>query len=199
MTKEKIWVVFKVTVSVLIISLLNYYLISGANLSMQIGFVLLGILIILNIFFNQSKKRIEKVVYTWCAVLLILIGARSYVMDSFEPYLDRATDITYEIRTSLKNANGNFSDMAIVTGEHGWDRLYLLPPRTDINKFLKKNNLTWQGDKKENVKYQDDTALLIFTLGYKVSCYAEISSEDSTADFAEVAQVNNFTNSFKDD
>ena len=199
MTKEKIWVAFKVTVSVLIIGLLNYYLISVANLSMQIGFVLLGILIIINIFFNQSKKRIEKVVYTWCAVLLILIGARSYVMDSFEPYSDRATDITYEIRTSLKNANGNFSDMAIVTGKYGWDRLYFLPPRTDVNEFLRKNNLTWQGDKKEDIKYQDDTALLIFMLGYKVSCYAEIKKEDSAVDFSEVAQVNNFTNSVKDD
>lgn len=199
MTKETIWLVFKVTVSVLIIGLLNYYLISGNSLSMQIGFVLLGILIILNIFFKQSKKRIEKVVYTICAVLLMLIGARSYGMDRFEPFSDRATDITYEIRTSLKNANGNFSDMAIVTGKHEWDRLYLLPPRTDVNKFLKKKNLTWQGDKKENIKYQDDTALLIFALGYKVSCYAEIKSEDSTANFSEVAQVNNFINSFKDD
>ncbi|WP_169314670.1 hypothetical protein [Acetobacterium woodii] len=193
------WVVLKVTISVLIIGLLNYYIISGANLSMQIGFVLLGVLIILNIFFNQSKKRIEKILYTLCAVLLMLIGARSYVMDSFEPYLDRATDITYEIRTSLKNANGDFSDMVIATGQHGWNRLYLLPPRTDINKFLKKNNLTWQGDKKENIKYQDDTALLIFTLGYKVSCYAEIKSEDSIVDFSEVTQVNNVTNSFSDD
>ncbi|AFA47788.1 hypothetical protein Awo_c10020 [Acetobacterium woodii DSM 1030] len=199
MTKDMTWVVLKVTISVLIIGLLNYYIISGANLSMQIGFVLLGVLIILNIFFNQSKKRIEKILYTLCAVLLMLIGARSYVMDSFEPYLDRATDITYEIRTSLKNANGDFSDMVIATGQHGWNRLYLLPPRTDINKFLKKNNLTWQGDKKENIKYQDDTALLIFTLGYKVSCYAEIKSEDSIVDFSEVTQVNNVTNSFSDD
>ena len=199
MTKDMIWVVFKVTVSVLIIGLFNYYLISGANLSMQIGLVLLGILIILNIFFVQSKKRIEKVVYTLCAVLLMLIGARSYVMDSCELYLDRATDITYEIRTSLKNANGNFSDMAIVTGKHGWDHLYLLPPRTDVNKKKKKNHLTWQGDKKENIKYQDDTALLIFTLGYKVSCYADIKREDSTADFSEVSQINNVTNEFKDD
>jgi len=62
MTKDMIWVLFKVTIGVLIIGLLNYYLISGINLSMQIGFVLLGILIILNIFFYQSKKRIEKVV-----------------------------------------------------------------------------------------------------------------------------------------
>lgn len=171
----------------------------GVNLSMQITFVLLGILIIVDIFFKQSKKRIKKFVFTLCAVFLMLIGVRSYVMDSYEPYLDRATDISYEIRTSLKNANGNFSDMAIVTGKHGWDRLYLLPPRTDVNKFLKKNNLTWQGDKKENIKYQDDAALLIFTLGYKVSCYAEIKREDSATDFVGVAQVNNFTNSFKDE
>ncbi|KAF5078953.1 hypothetical protein DSECCO2_134430 [anaerobic digester metagenome] len=165
---------------------------------MQITFVLLGILILINIFFNQSKKRIEKFVYTLCALFLVLTGVRSYVMDSYEPYLDRATDITYEMRTSLKNANGNFSDMAIVTGKHGWDRLYLLPPRTDVNAFLKKDNLVWQGDKKENIKYQDDTGLLIFTLGNKVTCYAEIKKEDSAADFSEVSQINNITNSFKD-
>jgi len=67
---------------------------------------------------------------------------------------------------------------------------------TDVNKFLKKNDLTWQGDKKENIKYQDDTALLIFTLGYKVTCYAEIKREDTTADFSEVVQVNHVINSF---
>lgn len=137
MIKKKLWMLSKLTISILIIGLLNYYLISGTNLSMQIGFILLGILIILNIFSNQTNK-IEKVVYSWCAMLLILVGARSYGIDSFEPYQDRATDISYEIRTSLKNTNGNFSEMAIVTGTNRWDRLYLLPPYTDVNKFLKK-------------------------------------------------------------
>lgn len=52
---------------------------------------------------------------------------------------------------------------------------------------------------KKTIKYQDDTALLILTLGYKVTCYAEIKREESATDFVGVAQVNNFTNSFKDE
>lgn len=95
MTKETIWTIFKVMLSLLIIGLLTFYLLTGTNLSMQIGFVLLGILIILNIVLNQSKKRVVKFLYIWCAVLLMLIGARTYLIDRFEPYLDRATDISY--------------------------------------------------------------------------------------------------------
>jgi len=44
MTKETIETILKVTFSLLIIGLLNFYLITGTNLSMQIGFVFLGIL-----------------------------------------------------------------------------------------------------------------------------------------------------------
>lgn len=186
----------KQVLSILIIGLLSVYLVTGNDLTMQIGLILSGILIILNIVLNQSTKRIAKLLYICCAILLILIGAHAYFIDLSEPYLDRATDVTYEIRTALKQSNGNFDTMGIVTGKHAWDRLYLLPPLTDVKEFLKQNNLSWYGDKKENIKYQKDTALIIFTLGNKVSCYAEIKQEDSKTDLSEVVQVNNVINSF---
>lgn len=199
MIKENTWIILRVILSLIIIGLLTVTLLTGIRLSMQIGFVLLGVLLILNIVLNKSKNKIIKILYICSAVFMIFIGLFTFIADSYKPYQDRATDLSYEIRTSLKNPNGNVVDMRNMTNNYAWDTMYILTPYTDVNEFLRKNKLYWYGDKKENIKYLDDIDLLVFTLGSKVSCYAEIKISDSSIDFSEIVNKNNGINSYKAD
>lgn len=73
-------------------------------------------------------------------------------------YYDR--DFISDASIEKNQENGYFrNDYLLNEASPKWDRLYLLPPHTDVNEFLKKNQLSWYGDKKENIKYQDGRAL----------------------------------------
>jgi len=198
-TKESTLEILRVILGLVIILLLTVTLLTEIRLTLQIGFVLLGVYMIVTLALNESKMRLLNVLYICSTAFVIIIALYSFSIDSHKSYLDRATDVSYEIRTSLNNPNGNVVDMRNMTGNHGWDTMYILTPYTDVDEFLRKNRLQWYGDKKENIEYLDNIELLVFTLGSKVSCYAEIQRGDNSIDFSEIVQKNNGVNSYKFD
>jgi len=199
MANERSLIIVRAIFGVFIFGLLTVSLLTEIRWTIQLSFILFGAFMIVTLALNKIKNKAINIVYLCSAIFVIFIALYSFSVDSYKPYLDRATDLSYGVRTSLKNPNGNMVDMKNMTGNYAWDMMYILTPHTDVNEFLKKNNLQWYGDKKENIKYLDDIELLIFTFRSKVSCYAEINRSDSSIDFSEIVHQNNGIVSYKSD